>query len=63
MGLGLAKSIFVWQKKPSNSVQKQFMVETALYRNCKIIFNVAGSSFLLSSKFELIPAAVEDLQL
>ena len=30
-GLGLAKLIFVWQKKTSNSIQKLFMMKRALY--------------------------------
>ena len=51
-GPNLAKLIFVWQKKnPSNSIQKLFMMETALHGNCKIIFTIAGSSLLLSSSF------------
>ena len=61
-GLGLAKLVFVWQKKPSNSIQKLFTTETAFNGNYKIIFIKAGFSLLLSSKIELSATKVNAFQ-
>ena len=58
-GPGLVKLIFVWQKYPSNSIQKLFMMETALNGNYKIKFIIAGSNLLLSSKIELFTKIVK----
>ena len=52
-GLSSIKLILFDKKKASNSIQELFMTETALYRNCKIIFTIAGFSLLLSSKILL----------
>ena len=38
-------------------------METALYGNYKIIFTIAGSSLLLSSKIELFATVVKGFQL
>ena len=58
-GPGLVKLIFVWQKHPSNSIQKLFMMETALNGNYKIKFIIARSNLLLSSKIELFTKIVK----
>ena len=58
-GLGLVKLFFVRQKNSSNSIQKLFMTETSLNANYKIIFIIAGSSLLLSSKIELFATIVK----
>ena len=62
-GPALAKLIFVWQKKPFNSIQKLFMTETDLYGYCKITFTIAASSLLLSFKIQLFATVVEGFYL
>ena len=62
-GPDLSKLVFVWQKKPFNSVQKLFMSETVLKGNYKIIFTTARSSLPLSSKIKLFATVVKDFQL
>ena len=57
-GPGLVKMTFVRQKKPSKSIQKVLLKEIPLSCNYKIIFIIAGSSFLLLSKVELFATIV-----
>ena len=59
----LEKLIFVWHKKPSNSIQKVLKTKTVLYGNYEIIFTIVGSSLLLSSKFKLFAIVVKVFQL
>ena len=52
-GFRFDKIIFVLQKKSSNFFQELFTTGIALCGNCKIIFTIAGSCLLVSSKIEL----------
>ena len=59
---GLAKLVFIWQKKTRNLIQKLFKTETALYGSYEIMFTIAGSTLLLSSKIDLFMIVVKGFQ-
>ena len=54
---------FAKRSKPSNSVQKLFIKETAFNCYYKMIFTTAESNLLLSFKIELFAAVVKGFQL
>ena len=62
-GPGLAKLVLFGKKKQPKLIQKLSMTEKAFGGNYKIIFTIAGSSFLVSFKIELFATVVEGLQM